>query len=142
MNWMLSHETQGKKGARTSAYPPAICYANTLVRTCFAPKYPHGIKGAFTDVQVTQAVGSNTPAYRDQTLSFEPWVDDDQDRPFPLWPREHYIISKNNVKGGLIRPLHTVLLCVRQSQKSFSPEKSAVFLDVADIWLQLFVAEP
>ena len=51
------------------------------------------------------------------------------------------VISKNNLKCGLVRPQHTFPLCVSPSQMSSGPEKSAVFLDVVDICLSLCMVE-
>ncbi|KAK3541845.1 hypothetical protein QTP86_008049 [Hemibagrus guttatus] len=42
------------------------------------------------------------------------------------------MISKNNLKCGLVRPQHTFPLCVSPSQMSSGPEKPAAFLGVVD----------
>ena len=49
------------------------------------------------------------------------------------------MISKNNLKCGLVRPQHTLTLCVSPSQMNSGSEKSAAFLDIVDIrlWLDI-----
>ena len=51
------------------------------------------------------------------------------------------MISKNNLKRGLVRPQHTFPLCVSPSQMSLGPEKLATFLDVVDTGLLLCIVQ-
>ena len=103
---------------------------------------PFNIYGAFTDVQVTHAMGTNTPPYHHRCwlLNFAlitVWI------VLFLFGQEDMtsMISKNNLKCRLVRPQHTFPLCVCPSQMSLSTEKPATFLDVVDIGLLLCIVE-
>ena len=73
---------------------------------------PFSINGAFTDMQVTHAMGTNTPPYHHKCrlLNFALitiWM-----VLLPFGPEDTTsMISKNYLKCGLIRPQHTFPLC-------------------------------
>ncbi len=103
---------------------------------------PLSVNGAFTDVQVTHAMGTYTPSqhHRCWLLNFALitiWM------VFFLFGLEDSTanISKNDVKCGLVRPQHTFPLQVSPSKMNSRPEKSAVLLDVVDKWLLLCMVE-
>ncbi|MEQ2190234.1 hypothetical protein GOODEAATRI_033684 [Goodea atripinnis] len=88
---------------------------------------PFNIIGAFTDVKVTHAMGSNTPPYHHRCwlLNFvliTIWIVKVFGNP-----------DIDKFKCGLVRPQHTLPICVSPSQLSSGPEKSAAFLGV--VWL-------
>ena len=97
------------------------------------------IYGALTAVQVTHAMGTNTPPYQHRCwlLNFALITI----RTVLFGPEDTTsMIFKNNLKHGLIRPQNTFPL-FSPSQMSSGPEKPAVILDVGEIWLSLGMVE-
>ena len=83
---------------------------------------PLMFNSAFTDVQFTHSVGTNTMT--GAGILYIALMTTEMALYFFGLENTTSIISKDNLKGGL-----------SPSKMSFSPEKSAVFLDVVDIWL-------
>ena len=103
---------------------------------CVAPKPVYTVNRALTDFTVTHdAMGTNTPTYHLRCWLLKLVL-------VIIWMNLFLfsvavtasMISKNNLRCGVVRPQHTFPLCVSLSQMRSDSEKSAAFLDVVNIW--------
>uniref|UniRef100_A0A3B4CD99 Shugoshin C-terminal domain-containing protein n=1 Tax=Pygocentrus nattereri TaxID=42514 RepID=A0A3B4CD99_PYGNA len=130
---------KNKQMVRTSLKKTLLGWQHMLLQNLYVP---FNINGAFRDVQVTHAMGTNTPPHHQRCWLLNFALITIRTVLFLFGPEDTTsMISKNNLKCGLIRPQDTFPLCVSPSQMSLGPEKPAAFLGVVDIWLLLCVAE-
>ena len=103
---------------------------------------PFSIYGAFTDIQVTPAMGTKTPPYHHRCWLWNFALITIWMVLFLFGPEDTMsMIYKNNLKCGLVRPQHTFPLYISPSPMSLGPVKPVTFLGVVDIRLLLGVVE-
>lgn len=104
------------------------------------PYVPFKNNDNFTDVQFTNAMGSNTPI-PSRILAYKLCARNTLDCPFPFYPGAHYVpdFPKKTMDAKMYTHQNTaqpVSVCHRYV---LGPGVSAAFLDVVHLWLFLCI---
>ena len=123
----------------TSMKKTLLGWQHVLLQNLYVP---FSINGAFTDVQVPHATGTNTAPYHHRCWLLNFASITVRMVLFLFGPEDTTsTFSKNNLKCRLVRPQNTFPLGISPSQMSSGPEKSTAFLGVVDEWLLLCIVE-